>query len=220
MKNIFVFVFVLLISVNSAMADSIAGKFGITGRAGSSYVYESEFTHADIEGWSPDKKINAEFGFFGGGGLMYGIKENIAVYFDVTYCQFGIKAFPEGQGEQKVGTVEMVDFSLGAQWRFMPKNSFVPYIGIGLDMMLNKFRLDDAYSDGSEMEARNTYGGHLSLGADFFVTRNIAFNAEVRGTYGTKGNIIRKYPGEVDVVAVDYNPSNIAGYVGARVFFP
>jgi len=219
MKKIFVWVFAaVFMSANSALADSIAGKLGITGRAGTSYVYESEFTHADIEGWSTNRKINTEFGFFGGGGLVFGIKDNVAVYFDVTWSEFGVKAFPEGQGEQRIGTVEMLDLSLGGQWRFMPKNSFVPYIGFGLDMMINKFRLDDAYNDGSDWKADYAYGGHLSVGADYFVTPYMALNAEIRGTYGGTCNITRKHPGETDVVAMAYNPTNIAGFVGLKFF--
>ena len=218
MKKIFVFVFVFaaILSANVAMADSIAGKWGITGRIGTTYVYESEFSGAAVSGWGVNKDIPAGWGFAGGAGLMYGFTDNVAGYFDVTYDQFNIKASPKGQGEQTVGTVKMIDFTVGAQWRFMPKKAFVPYIGAGLDLMINRFGFDDAYSDGSDMEADNTYGGHLSF--DYFLTPNIALNAEIRGVYGTKGNIIRKYPGEQDVVALDYNPTNISGFVGIRFF--
>jgi outer membrane protein len=218
MKKIFAFVFAVLMSANVAMADSIAGKWGVTGRIGTSYIYESEFSGAVFNGWSAEKRIDAGFGFAGGAGLMYGITDHVAVYFDVTYDQVGIKAFPLGQSEQTVGTVKMIDFTVGGQWRFMPKKAFVPYVGAGLDLMINRFGFDDKFSDGSDMEAANTYGGHLSVGADYFLTPNIALNAEIRGVYGTQGDITRRYPGERDVIAVVYNPTNISGFVGIRFF--
>ena len=61
MKKIFVFVFVFaaILSANVAMADSIAGKWGITGRIGTTYVYESEFSGAAVSGWGVNKDIPA-----------------------------------------------------------------------------------------------------------------------------------------------------------------
>lgn len=218
MKKIFVFVFAALMSADIAIADSITDKWGIAGRIGINYVYESEFTGAALGGWGVNENIPAGWGFTGGAGLMYGFTDHVAGYFDVTYDQFTIKANPYGQSERTVGTVKMIDFTVGVQWRFMPKNTLVPYVGAGLDFMINRFGFDDAYSDGSDMQADNTYGGHLSLGADYFITPNIALNAEIRGIYGTKGSITRKYPGEQDVVAVDYNPTNISGFVGVKFF--
>ncbi|MFA5322149.1 MAG: hypothetical protein WC373_05690 [Smithella sp.] len=59
--------------------------------------------------------------------------------------------------------------------------------------------------------------GYLSAGVDYFITPNIALNAEIRGLLSTKGDITTD---EDDFVAAEYNPSNISGFVGIRFFFP
>lgn len=221
MKKIFLFVFAAcLMFANVTMADSIAGKLGITAGGGVNYTFDSEFTGAAIAGWSDEKTIRVGLGWIAGGSLMYGITDNIAVDFDVIYGQVDIKATPAGQLLQTVGTVKDVDLALGAQWRFIPKKAFVPYIGAGLDIMMNKFSFDDAHSDGANMQADNSYGCHLSIGADYFFTSNIALNAEVRGLYGTQTDVNRQYPGQHDVVTVEYNPTSFSGFIGVRFFFP
>jgi outer membrane protein len=222
MKRIFLIIFaVSLLFSNTAMAESIAGKFGITARGGAGYFLNSEFTDASVAYWGVDKTIKGGPGWTGGGGLMYGITDNLSVDFDIIYGQVDVTGTSSGGTDQVFGEGKTVDFSFGAQWRFAPKRTFVPYAGAGVDFLINSFSFNDAYSTpGETLNADNTYGGHLNIGADYFVTPKIALNAEFRYLYSTKGDMIRKYPGETDVVAATYNPSNISGFAGIRFFFP
>jgi outer membrane protein len=203
----------LLLLAGTAMAESIAGKFGGTLRGGAGYVFDSEW-----KDWvNPARNnIKADTAWTGGGGIMYGINENIALNFDVIYLQTDLKAGTFGGFDRKIGTAKTVDFSLGAQWRFIPKSHFVPYVGAGFDVMWNDFTADSTLTTNS-VKVDVTYGGHLNAGADFFITPNIAFNAEVRGLYSTKGDM------KVDSVGsamAEYNPTNISGFLGIRFFFP
>jgi Outer membrane protein W len=227
MKKIILFATAaLLLFANAAMADSIAGKVGITARGGASYIFNSEWTNEAITefGDTLNKDIKPSIGWAAGGGLMYGITDNLAVTFDVIYLQADLKASAENM-ELIIGQGKTIDFSLGAQWRFMPKSRFVPYVGAGFDVLLNKVDLGSVLKQWSEdegvtMDVANTYGGHLSAGVDFFFTPNIAFNAEIRGLYSTKGDVTLKVPGYSDVIAAKYNPTNISAFMGIRFFFP
>lgn len=222
MKKIFLFVVAsLLLFSNAGMASSVAGKVGITARGGVGYFLNNEFTDTAAANWNVDKTIKGGTGWTGGGGIMYGITDNLSVDFDVIYSQVEVTMTPVGGSNAVFGKGKTIDISLGAQWRFMPKSAFVPYLGAGVDFMINKFDLYDAYSTpGESLDVDNTYGGHLNLGADYFITPNIALNAEFRYLYSTSGDMKRKYPGDPEIVAATYSPSNISGFAGIRFFFP
>jgi OOP family OmpA-OmpF porin len=213
----------LLLFAGTAMAESIAGKVGVTARGGASYIFDSEFT--EYATGVVDKDIKADTGWTAGGGIMYGITDNLAVTFDVIYLQTKLNA-SDTTRDIKFATGKTVDFALGAQWRFMPKSAFVPYIGAGLDVLWNKADittefLDEFADPNGSLDVDPTYGGHLSVGADYFITPNIALNAEIRGLYSTKGDMKYKAAGspEDGMVIAEYNPSNISGFVGIRFFF-
>ena len=225
MKKIVIFAAAaVFLFANLAMAESIAGKVGVTARGGASYLFNSEFTDEFITA-NPlvDQDIKRDIGWTGGGGLMYGITDNLAVNFDVLYLQTTLKMSNAAQ-DYKIATAKTIDFSLGAQWRFIPKSRFVPYIGAGLDILWNKADINDEFranrvAPTSSIDIATTYGGHLSVGGDFFITPNIALNAEVRGLYSTKGDITFKNAGLVDDKIAHYNPTNVSGFLGIRFFF-
>ena len=225
MKKVVLFVATaVFLFANIAMADSIAGKVGVTARGGANYIFNSEFTDEFITA-NPvvDQDIKPDIGWTGGGGLMYGITDNLAVTFDAIYFQTKLKMYDTTKDVQ-FGTGNTVDFSLGAQWRFIPKSRFVPYIGAGIDILWNKLDIDTEYCNyrsdlTADFKVDTTYGGHLSVGGDFFITPNIALNAEVRGLYSTKSDITFKQAGQNDTVYAKYNPTNVSGFLGVRFFF-
>jgi len=223
-KILFIATAVLFLFASTVMADSIAGKVGITARGGASYIFNSEWTDYWIEDYALDKNnLKPDIPWAAGGGIMYGITDNLSVNFDVIYMQPTLEvSYPTWPKERDMGKFQTVDFSLGGQWRFMPKSKFVPYIGAGLDVLWNKASDDSHFWPiTASLETDVTYGGHVSAGADFFITPNIALNAEVRGLYSTKGDVTFKDPGDSNdgQVIARYNPTNISGFVGIRFFF-
>lgn len=222
MKKIILIVFsILFLFSNVAMADSTAGKFGVTLRGGVGYFLNSEFTNAAVANLDVDTTIKGGTGWTAGTGFMYGITENFSVDFDIIYSQVSVTATPVGGINQTLGTGKTIDFSFGGQWRFTPKKPFVPYAGAGFDFMINRFDLNSAYSTpGDSIDVDNTFGVHLNAGADFFVTPKIALNAEFRYLYSANGDMTRKYPGDPDTVVATYSPSNFSGFAGVRFFFP
>lgn len=216
----------LMLFAGSALADSIVGRLGLTARGGASYVFDSEFTSAATGSGllgGLDKDIEADVGWTGGGGIMYGITNNLSVYFDINYLQTKLKmSGVGGTWKEEFGTGKTVDFALGAQWRFMLSKAFVPYIGAGLDFLWNDIDTNispSAWAPGTSFDVDDTFGTHLSVGADYFFTPNIAINAEIRGLLSSKGDTTYKYPGDTSFTAAKYNPSNISGFIGIRYFF-
>lgn len=222
MKRIFfIIISALLLFSSTAMADSVAGKFGVTARGGAGLFLNSEFTDAAAADLGVEGTIKGDTGWAIGTGFMYGITDNLSVDFDIIYSQVSVKATPIGGNNQTLGTGKTYDFSLGLQWRFTPKKPFVPYMGAGVDFMINRFDLNNDYSTpGDSIDVNNSFGGHLNIGADYFLTPKIALNAEFRYLYGGKADMTRKYPGDPDEVVATYNPSNFSGFAGVRFFFP
>ena len=130
MKKIILFATaVLLLLANTVMADDISGKVGITARGGASYFAESGFSDealAQGQGLSLRKDIKADLGWAAGGGMVYGITDNLAVNFDVIYYQADVRGKAIYGFETLLGRGKTIDFALGAQWRFKPKSQFIP----------------------------------------------------------------------------------------------
>ncbi|MBT1073905.1 OmpW family outer membrane protein [Geobacter grbiciae] len=181
----------------TALADSIKGKLGVTGRLGVYLPAESDFD---------DRKLETDVGFIGGGGVIYGITDNIAAEIDVTHTEFGSNRV-SGLDE---GDFEVVNVSLGGQYRFLlPQSKFVPYAGGGLDILL----IDYTRPSGTKAHVDTGVGVHVNGGVDYFVTRQLVLNAEVKGVIAP----------EVDMAAEgrsgNFDPSGVAGTVGVRFFF-
>lgn len=181
----------------TALADSIKGRLGITGRLGFIAPAESDFD---------DRKLEGDVGFIGGGGVIYGITDNLAAEIDVTHTEFGAESV-SGQDE---GDFEVVNVSLGAQYRFLvPQSKFVPYGGVGLDILFS----DYTRPSGTEGHVDTAVGVHIRGGVDYFVTRQLVLNAEV------KGGVAPEVDMEADGRSGNFDPSAVVGTVGVRFFF-
>lgn len=153
----------LSLAAGSAMADSIKGKVGVTGKVGFQIPADSD--HGPY-------KVDTDTGIAFGGGLIYGIDDHLAIEFDVTrsyinsnYIDFGI-----------------TNVSLGAQYRFaLDQPKLVPYVGGGLDVLF----LDA--NGGATVD--NTAGIHAAGGMDYFLTKHLVMTAEARILLGPDSDI-------------------------------
>src|SRR5512133_736359 len=123
---------VLTLTCGVAMADSIKGKIGITGRGGFLVPAESKFTAEAGVPAGVSNKIDADTTYAFGGGFIVGLTDHIAAEVDVTYS----KADAEFIGVE-IAETETINTSVGLQYRFMPSSKFVPYIGAGVDLLIN-----------------------------------------------------------------------------------
>lgn len=186
----------LALGTGTALADSIKGRVGVTGRLGFYLPSDSDFDNL---------KLEADAGFIGGGGLIYGITDNLAAEIDVTHTEYDVELVSgTDQGE-----FEITNIALGVQYRFLiPQPKLVPYAGGGLDILVNDYNR----AGGADIDT--SVGLHLCGGIDYFVTKHLVLNAEIRGVVAP----------EVDIDTPsgrsgNFDPSGVAGTVGVRLFF-
>lgn len=183
----------------TAMADSIKGRVGVTGKIGILVAGDSDYG---------DSRVKPDVGFVGGGGVLYGIDDHFAAEIDVTRTEFG-SDFPRSGN---AGDFGITDISLGGQYRFeVTHKKLVPYVGVGLDILMSDY---DNAPNGRHHDVDTTAGIHASGGVDYFILKQLAFMAEVKllaapdvdikDSTGNRGN---------------FDPSSISGTVGVRLFF-
>jgi len=176
----------------TAMADSISGRFGLTGKLG--FIVpsdnESDFLH---------NKTDA--GLIGGGGVIYGIDDHFAAEFDVTRASFG----------SETGDFGVTDISLGGQYRFMPRNQLVPYAGVGLDILAS----DYSPYDGSSRNVDTTVGFHVKGGVDYFILKRLALTGEAKIVVAPDTNITDRFGDHTG----NFDPTNFSTTFGVRYFF-
>jgi outer membrane protein len=139
-----------------------------------------------------------------GGSLIYGFTRHLAGELDVTHAP----SLDLKQSRSKVGESSLTNISLGIQYRFTPDNRVVPYLGGGIDMVKGEF----VNVAGDKFDLSWTVGGHLNAGMDFFITKGIAFSADVRGIYAARG--------DVGSTRFHYDPTSFIGTIGFRLFLP
>lgn len=187
------------LSIGTAMADSIKGRVGVTGKIGLLVPSTSDFE---------DRAIRPDVGFVGGGGLLFGIDDNFAAEIDVTRTEFG-SDFPRSGN---AGDFGVTDISLGAQYRFqVTHKQLVPYIGAGFDLLLN----DYSDQNGRVHDVDTTVGVHISGGVDYFFLKQVALMTEVKALAALDTDI----KDSSGVTRGNFDPTNISGVVGLRFFF-
>lgn len=181
-------------TAGTAMADSIRGKLGVTGKVGF-------ISPADNSAEYHDNRTDV--GVIAGGGLLYGLDDHIALELDLTGATFG----------SDTGDFDVFNVSLGGQYRFaLQQRQFVPYIGVGLDVIATDYE----ENSGFESEVDTTVGVHVSGGLDIFLQRNLALTAEAKLVIAPEADITDRWSG---VHAGEFDPSNFSTTVGIRYFF-
>ena len=144
----------LSLAAGPAMADSIQGKLGVTGKIGFVVPADGDFGPFNNK---------TDVGFIGGGGLIYGIDNHFAAEIDITHSAFGSNFSDFG----------VTDLAVGAQYRFvLSQPKLVPYLGAGADLLLI-----DA-DQGRNVDT--TVGVHATAGIDYFLTNHLALTAEAK----------------------------------------
>lgn len=179
------------LATGSALADSIKGRAGATLRIGFTAPSDSDFENY---------RIQPDLGVIGGGGLLYGWDDTWALEFDITHSAYG-SDFPNGGN---AGDFNVTNFSLGGQYRFTPANKLVPYIGGGLDILVNEYE---------QYDVDTTVGIHVSGGVDYFLMKSLAATAEVKAVIAPETDI--KGGGKRG----NFDPSNVATTFGVRYYF-
>ena len=193
-----------LLSAGVALAaDSIQGRIGVTGRIGFLVPADSDA----FDPLPPGSDLETDVGFIGGGGLIFGLYKNFALEFNISYTEFGAEI-----GGIQEGDFDTTNISLGAQYRFDYDSSMnlVPYVGGGLDILVNGF----SSSSGDSLDVDTVAGVHACAGIDYFLLKQLALNAELKGVLAPDADITFR-GGKVG----DYDPTSVSMTFGVRYFF-
>jgi outer membrane protein len=188
----------LLFLASTAFADTIANRFGFTGRVGITAPLDNDM----IEGTS-----DAKAGIAWNGGLIYGLNDYLAAELEFTRMP-GMDIEVDGVKTYKA---RLNDVALGLQYRIVPNSPVVPYVGAGIDFIEGNLK----YVNGGSHDLDWTFGGHVGAGVDWFLTRGIALSADVRGVMAISGDV---KDGGAEVG--DYDPFWFQGTLGVRLFLP
>ena len=185
-------------TASTAMADSIKGRVGVTGRIGF-------LSPADNTPNFPNNKTDV--GLVAGGGLIFGIDDHIALELEVSRASFG----------SETGDFGVTNVSFGGQYRFaLQQRQLVPYLGVGLDILMSDYDPDPFYAaNGSRNNVDTTAGVHISGGVDYFLQRNLALTAEAKLVAAPNTRITDRFGDR----RRDFDPSSFSTTVGIRYFF-
>ncbi len=186
------------LTAGTAMADSIKGQLGVTGRVG--FINPANNTADSAPNYYNNK---TDTGFIAGGGLIYGIDDHIALELDVTRASFG----------SETGDFGVTNFSFGGQYRFaLQQRQLVPYIGVGVDIIATDY--DE--NGGARSDVDTKVGGHISGGVDYFLQRNLALTAETKLVIAPDARITDSSSG---THVGDFDPTSFSATIGVRFFF-
>jgi outer membrane protein len=187
----------LACAATPAQAENIKGKLGITGRIGFIIPADSDL--------GPTKsKLESDAGFVGGGGFIYGIDRNWAAELDVTHSSFD----SQFHDKSVKGNFDVINVSLGGQYRFETSQAnLTPYVGAGLDILISDFDANN-----TRFNVDTTVGVHGSGGIDYFLTKNLALNAEAKVVIAPETDISGGADGNFD-------PTSFSTTFGIRFFF-
>ena len=181
-----------------AMADSIDGRLGVTGKAGAFVPLQDDFISSTSQ---------SRTGLAAGGGIIYGFCRNLAAEVDVNQVP---KLDVEISGS-KAYDATLTDVALGVQYRMTNEKRLVPFFGAGADFIRGSLK----YVSGASYDMEWTEGGHLSMGLDYFLAKGIALTAELRGLAALKGDIT-----SAGTKVGEYNPMVVIGTLGFRLMLP
>ena len=183
----------IAMTAGTAMADSIQGRLGVTGKIGFLIPADND---------SDFFNNKTDTGFVGGASLIYGIDDHFAAELEVSRTAFG----------SQTGDFGITNVSLGAQYRFALANrQLVPFLGAGVDILVSDFDPND----GSSQSVDTTVGAHLSAGADYFIAKQLALTAEAKLVAAPNADITNGFGDHTG----NFDPSSFSGTVGLRYFF-
>jgi outer membrane protein len=202
MKKLIVFACLataVTMTASAAMADSIKGRVGVTGKIGFLIPADNEI--------DPFRN-RTDAGFIGGVGIIYGFDDHIAAELEVTRTSFG----------SDTGDFGITNVSLGGQYRFaLPRRQLVPYIGVGLDILASDYDPYPFYapSNGSRLDVDTTLGVHISGGVDYFLQKMLALTVEAKLVAAPDTDITDRFGNSEG----NFDPTSFSTTVGLRYFF-
>jgi len=190
-----------------AFAQNIRGKWGVGLRVGPSILTQ------DVSG-----SIEANTGPIISGNILYGLTDNFSMGLNLEW---------ETHQAESVGDIGDINiFSLIPFIEFRPggRQAFSPYASLGIGININSFNEESGLfcvttigSGFCKIEPENTFALKFAGGFDYFVTPNLALNAEI-GWKLNSGDSDVKVSG-VGTISDDFRASVFNLLFGLRYYF-
>lgn len=150
--------------------------------------------------------IEKRFGIGGRVAYMVPMKDNLksAIAYEglVTYGVSNVFATELSYGYSKpdlihenFGEAKIRYLNLSFQLRGEPEPYFGLYLGVGPTLFFNGYQADQA--EAQDVHAKDTFGLHVDFGFDYFITRSLVFNLDVKWLW-YKYEYQRSLEGETD----------------------
>ncbi|WP_236024754.1 OmpW/AlkL family protein [Arenibaculum pallidiluteum] len=104
----------------------------------------------------------------------YFVTDNIALELIAGTSKHSVSVDPSGAS---LGSVRLLPPTLTAQYHFLPKSTFSPYVGAGLNYTIF---FDEESGVADSISYENGFGVALQAGVDIFLTDNILLNVDVK----------------------------------------
>jgi outer membrane protein len=148
----------------SAPVVAEKGEFGVRVRA--LYMNVDSAT-------SPNLNVNVEDRWIPEVDLSYWLTDNLALELVLTYPQ----KHDVAQDGRSIGSIKQIPPTLMFRYQFMPKATFQPYVGIGL----NYTRFSSVnLANGTITMEKDSVGLALQVGADIKVSKNMYVNLDAK----------------------------------------
>lgn len=111
--------------------------------------------------------------------VSYFLTDNIAFELIAATTKHNVKATGTSLGTVDLGSVGLLPPTLTAQYHFMPKSAFSPYVGAGLTYAVF-YNEDRPSTVVNSIHYDNAWGYALQVGFDYSIGGNWYFNADVK----------------------------------------
>ena len=193
-----------------ASAQDIQGKWGFGLRAGPSFLTQ------DLNDEDPSVTVEGDTGLAVNAQVFYGVTSNLAAGFMLDWNRNDTTLDVSGL-ELDLGTLNTISLMPYAEFRGNFQR-LAPYVSAGIGVNINTFSEDDlVQAAGIDVDPETTFAIRVAGGADYFLTRTLALNAEF-GWKWNDGDVDLTIPG-VGTGTDDFNASVISVIFGIRALF-
>lgn len=197
-----------------AGAQNIQGKMGIGIRGGAAFLTQ------DIA-----EVTEGETGPIISGNIFYGLTDTVSLGLIVEWERHKVEDTTPGFPAFNLGDETTISLLPTVELRAAGLGAFSPYGSFGIGLNINSF------NESSELaafcapvtctiEPENTFALKVSGGADYFVTPNLALNAEIGWKLNSgDADVIVCFLGFCDAATVDNKVSVLTTLFGLRYYF-
>ena len=143
----------------------------------------------------------------------YFFTDNIAAELTLTYAEHDVSAENTAVGNVDLGSLDLLPPTLTAQYHFLPKKPFRPYVGAGISYILIPDE-DPGDADWVDYDD-NEIGYTLQVGFDYFFNDNWCLNVDLKKVW-VDVDVAVGALGTVVTTNVDVDPWLIGVGIGYR----